>query len=203
MAPVKAIVAMGLALGAGVARADLNQIPTADIYGHRQGLLELLAEGTERRVDKRYYFSHRVRVGLLDRVEVGYSNDFLGESALNVKVRVKTWKHVTVSVGSEGMRRGLRADVYAVGLYELPTVRFHAGVLQNDRFQAMLGVDFDLGSGIVGMVDYVTGPGGAFWAGIEIPLPLEGLSLYLAGGLPNARGEVFQHAGGLYYEFDF
>jgi hypothetical protein len=184
----------------------LASIPIADILGHREALLSYGVFGTEQNVDKRIYHSQGVTVGLFDRVELGYDNDFEGTTELNAKVLLfedpeeAAW---ALSVGVMGFTDG-KGSPYVVGRKDFDSFRLHAGVVRQDGDRLMLGIDGEAFGDCTWMVDYTSGPGAITWAGLDVPISqLDGLSLFAAVGVPHRRSDGVQAQLALYYGIGF
>src|ERR1051325_11373923 len=67
---------------------QLFLIPIADILKNRAAFIDLFVTGTERNVSKGYGYSQAGTFGLFDRMELGFTNDFLGNSTWDVKVQI-------------------------------------------------------------------------------------------------------------------
>jgi hypothetical protein len=171
----------------------LISIPIADILGNREAYAMAYAYGNERNISRgAYTFGQGVELGLGDRIEFGYDNDFLGSTLLNAKLQIVSEEMWALSAGFNGVTPGGRApNQYLVGRIDFSAFRFHAGILKNDRHRLMLGVDGDLGGGWSYMADFISGPGSATWVGINAPLG--NLCLTVAGGVPSRRSDGIQH----------
>jgi hypothetical protein len=173
----------------------LASIPIADILGHREALVSYGVFGTEQNVDKRIYHSQGLVVGLFDRLELGYDNDFEGTTELNAKVLLfedpdeAAW---AVSAGVMGFVDG-KGSPYIVGRHDFRGFRAHAGMLRQDGDRLMLGFDGEAFGDCVWMLDHTTGPGAMTWAGLDVPInAVPGLWVTGTIGFPHRRSDGIQ-----------
>ncbi len=203
--PVRILGFLGTVTLAAVANAGplgLLSIPIADILRHREMEVGLSASGNERRIDPGYSWAPYVQGGLYDKVDLGYDNDFLGRTDFNFKALLVEKTGFAFSVGMTGLSfRGERPTPYAVSRFDMGKVRLHAGVMRDDRYRGMIGVDAEVVDGITFMADCITGPGSVAWAGLNFRTPVPGLTVSIAGGVPFRRSEGVQHQIGLAYNF--
>lgn len=183
---------LGTVAVAPASETFLISMPIADILGHREVSAMVYAYGSERQISRGYTWGQGLELGLGDRIEFGYDNDFLGSTALNGKLQLASGETWAVSTGFNGVTPGGPAtNHYLVGRVDLPDFRLHLGVLRNDRHRLMVGIDGDLGGGWSYMADHVSGPGSYTWLGVNAPLGP--LCLTIAGGIPGHRADGVQH----------
>src|SRR5690349_17614909 len=207
---LKLFVVAGTALLSGSAFASgtaLFLIPIADILGHREGFTYVGTYGYERGVDSRYYHYNAVTIGLFDRVELGFDNDFAGFTTYNAKVQILNGEsgdpNLRLSAGLANIN-GRHSDPYGVATYDFPQFRLHGGIWRIDGSnQGFIGTDFPLGEA-TGSLEYLGGPDGQAWASVFFPInQVPGLGLNLSVGLPNRRDDGVQHSALLFYGFKF
>ncbi len=183
---------IGSATVASASETFLISMPIADVLGQREASAMVYAYGNERQISRGYAWGQGLELGLGDRIEFGYDNDFLGSTALNGKFQLASAETWAVSVGFNGATFGGPATThYLVGRIDLANCRLHAGVIRNDRHRLMLGIDGDLGHGWSYMADHISGPGSYTWLGVNAPLGP--LCLTLAAGVPGRREDGVQH----------
>lgn len=182
-------------------------IPIADILRHREVTYGYSLGGTERNIDKSIWHSHCLTIGLFDRIEVGFDNDFLGTTTYNAKILL--WEtpetgQMALSAGIQNWDGSSYSEPYLVGRYDLPFCRVHVGALRDDRWRLIAGVDFPIFGDWTGAIDFRSGPGSQIWAGFSAPIPgIDGLSLDVYGGFPIERSEGIQYSIGVTYFFRF
>lgn len=125
---VGAVVSLTIPVQAGF--TGLNFVPIADLLRHREGLAQYLVAGTDPKIDKKYGHANALTIGLFDRVEVGYDNDFLGETVYNAKALLiensKGLKNFSLSAGISNWK-GRQSDPYVVGSYAFEKFNLHGG----------------------------------------------------------------------------
>jgi hypothetical protein len=195
-----------LAACANATPTGLFLMPIADILKHREGFAFAGLLGTERNVSKGYSYFNAATVGILDRAEIGYDNDFLGNTTYNIKVQLfdspKQLPGSGLSVGLVNCNGSYR-EPYIVGKYEFKDFRLHAGYWNTMGCgRMMVGVDFPVfGEGSVSL-EFLSGPGSVSWGSIYMPInALPGLGAVLAVGVPSNRSEGIQHSALLMYSF--
>ncbi|MFN3685146.1 MAG: hypothetical protein ACK41F_14620 [Fimbriimonadaceae bacterium] len=179
----------------------LNVMPIADVLRHREAMVYLWTQGNERSVDPVYHHGNSLQVGLWDRLEVGYDDDFEGTTTWNAKVLLGEGKDGAVSVGWTSIE-GDRATPFVVGRLDLPGWRLHAGWTRDGVSRAMIGLDAPLGSWTL-MAECIGGEGGATWIGACGEALAPGLTLTLSVGVPHARSDGIQHIVCLQYGLRF
>lgn len=183
-------------------------IPIADILRHREGFAYVGAGGTERKISKDIAYVNSFNVGLFDRIELGYDNDFEGNTVFHGKVLA--WedeeKDAAVSFGWMNAEEDLEhAQPYLVvrkGFKNAP--RIHVGAVRDDRWRMIYGLDYELNEDWVLAADYVSGPNSYTWLGATYAIAsVPGLSLSATFGLPSVRDDGYQWAGYVNYGFRF
>lgn len=165
-------------------------MPIADILGHREVVWTYTANGNEKNISGGMYgHSHNGIVGLFDRIELAYTNDFTGSTTYGAKVLLFENMKMALSAGVVNYDCH-RADPYVVGRMDFDKLRVHAGIIRDDRHRIMLGADFDFGKGVSGMVDWVSGPSNYVSLGFNWNVPnVPGLAIMPMIGLPSKRGD--------------
>jgi hypothetical protein len=180
-------------------------MPIADILGHREAVYQISLVGNELNVDKAHYYDEGLTFGIRDIAEVGYDNDFRGNTALNAKVQLYHTPNASKFALSLGMQNigllGAQPDKYLVARYDLKAFRIHAGYIYNDRSRLMLGLDAPLPRACCLNVDYMSGPGSYLWTGLCLPVPIKGLQIMLSGGIPMDHRNGVQHQFYVSYGF--
>ena len=194
---------------AGVAVATANptflcSIPIADILAHREATYLYAFTGGERNITGGAYTHYQNGiVGLFERVELGYANDFNGWTVTGCKVLLSESETGAVSVGLMNYD-GHHADPFAVGRLDFKGWRAHGGVIRDDRHRIVLGADFELPHGWSGMADWTSGPTGDGWVGVNIPVRgIPGLNVMPMVGFPNTKGDGIQHSVNVWFGFRF
>lgn len=206
-------VLMALCLGAaGVANAGptgLWLMPIADILAHREAFAYVGFGGTERNVSKGYYYYNAATVGVFDRAEIGYDNDFLGNTTYNIKVQLfdspARLEGTALSVGLMNCNGGYR-EPYIVGRHDFKDFRLHAGYWNTAGCGRMVvGADFPLFGNGTGTLEFMSGPSSITWGSVFVPVDsiLPGLGLVFAVGMPSNHAEGLQHSAMAYYSFKF
>lgn len=192
-------------LVAGAAQASptsLFLMPIADILKHREAFVYVGLVGYERNVWKGHDYYNAATVGLFDRVEVGYDNDFMGVTSGNVKLQLLEQSNYALSVGVMNWR-GDKADPYVVGRLDGKGYRLHGGVWRTEGTErVMLGADFPVLTGLSGSVEFLSGPGSQGWASLFYQIPgVPGLGVMGAVGASSVRAVGTMHSVLLYYGF--
>lgn len=198
-----ACIALGSTTWAGY--TALNYVPIADILRHREAIFAYSLTGYERNIDKRYYHTNELTIGLLDRVEIGYVNDFADSTSINAKVLLLDgYRGLSASVGvSNWVDRS--ADPYLAMSYDMKCCRVHGGLWrQGGVGTAFIGVDFGLGDSISIMGEHVTSGIGSTWLGAYYELKqVPGLGVQFAVGVPNDRSLPTAHMLYISYGYRF
>jgi hypothetical protein len=199
--------ALAMMMGACYASAGvtaLTAIPIADILGHREAVIGYSAYGNERKIDKSISHYSYVCVGIGDFAEVAISDDLMADQGLHAKVKLLEGSNYMVSAGfSNYSGKGLEADYFVVGRYDLKNVRLHFGYLKNDEHRAFFGADFSVFGNCSASLEWTTGPGAYGWVSLNVPVKqLPGLNLWLGAGIPSEREtQGYQWTVGLWYGF--
>ncbi len=187
----------------------LNFMPTADIIGHRSGVISYTAAGSERNVSKAITQYGSVLVGLWDKVELGYDTDFKGNPVEQFKYNVYTEakeSKVAVSVGFQNISATNKYwEPFVAARYNLSKdgPRLHAAIIRDSVDRLCLGCDFAMGE-FTGMLDFASGKGGRTWAGVYTDLKaIPGMNLSVSAGVPHARVDGIQWNVVLSYGFKF
>lgn len=182
-----------IATGAQAGPTALNVMPIADTLKHREAFWTYSLNGTESRVSKKYTHWQGLQLGLFDRLELGFDNDFGHANMLNLKVNVldgsqKFAKGLALSGGWTNVQ-GEANSPYVVGRFDVAGLRLHGGYWrQGDLDQAMVGVDKNLGKGFSAMVEHVSARAGSTYAGVYYNVPMmPGLSVGAIYGRANDR----------------
>lgn len=188
---------------AAATETTLIAMPIADVLGHREGVWTLTANGHFERVKVLYSDTHGIELGLGDRIEFGYDNDFLGATVLNAKLQVGSGKNWAMAVGVNGFTPGgTSVGHYVVGRLDFASFRLHAGVMRDNEVRAEFGIDGALPHGWAWMLEYISGNERRPWAAVNIPIGAN-LTLALQGGIPCRKGEQWEHGIGLTAGFRF
>lgn len=184
-------------------------MPIADILGHREGFAQLGFGGTEQNVSKGFYYYNGVEVGVLDRVEIGYDNDFLGYTSYNIKVQLfdspRGLEGTALSVGVMNCCGGYR-EPFVVGRHDFKDFRLHAGYWNTMGCGRMvIGADFPVFGNGSASIEYMSGPSNATWGSLYEPADfiLPGLGFVVAFGVPSNRSEGLQYSAMAMYTFKF
>lgn len=183
-------------------------MPIADILKHREAFCYYGISGNERHIDKRVYHVNSANIGLFDRVELGYDNDFEGNTVLNVKLSLyeSTKADYGLSAGFTNVdTKNKYVEPYVVGRYGFGNgLRLHAGTIRTDRWRVMIGADYAVGNDWLLAADWQSGPNGAVWAGATYNIAkIPGLSVSAFVGFPSVRSDGIQHQLLVNYAFRF
>jgi len=171
----------------------LINIPIADILSHRQVSYNYAAGGTERDIDKGISHAQGVQIGLFDRVELGWDNDFLGEHTFNAKVLLVNTKDSALSAGIWGWK-GKSNELYVVGRHDFADFRLHGGMQRvAGKWLPFAGADGACGKkgcckDWSWMAEVLAGEDAKFDVGLNIPLPVNGLLLTPTYSVPIKNG---------------
>jgi len=188
---------------------SLNFIPIADIVRHREAFGMYSIAGTN--LDKSYVHGNSLTVGLFDRIEFGYDNDFLGSTSYNAKILlVEGWKQAPQLMVSAGVMNGSfdsdYREPYLVGSWSLDKATLHAGYWRTGGVnRAIFGADFETGlPGLIGLAEHLTGPNGYTYLGLNYEFSaIPGLSLTVSFGLPSEKADGTVRMACLIYYFKF
>jgi hypothetical protein len=182
----------------------LTAIPIADILGHREAVVGYNLYGNERNIDKKIAHFGYVTVGVGDIGEVGYGDDLEKGQTTSFKFKLLEGSNYMVSAGAVNYEgKGIMADYFVAGRYDLKNLRLHFGYLKDDEHRGFVGADFPIFGNCTGMVEWISGPGAYGWVSLNVPVKqLPGLNLWLGAGIPSARKEQgYQYTVGLWYGF--
>lgn len=202
-----------LAATAAAGPTGLFVIPVADVLGHGEASYSYSVSGNEKSVDPRYYHAHGFEVGMLNRIELGFDNDFAGSSSYNFKLLLVDDPRdgrYALSVGATGYGDEQTPGTFVVGRYNLGDHRLHAGYWQSGGNRFMAGIDGEcrrLGRPLCGAtysLERVWGPDAfttfALYFDIE---QVSGLSAAIGVTVPDDRSAGVQHSVSLTYGFKF
>lgn len=204
---IRLFIAGGLLFGASSAFAGptgLNFMPIADMLGHREFSIEWYATGEKGK--KRWPSYNAGNVGIGDRLELGWDDDFLGETCLHAKVKLGEWcdgKYV-VSGGYMSVKKPY-SESYLVGRADMGWGNLHAGWLENGTSRGMFGVDVPVFGDYSLMAEHVSGREGSSWVGVSGPIKFlpEGFSFTASYGKSNTKGVKDQYVFWVGYGFRF
>lgn len=114
---------MGAVVGVQAGPTMLNFIPVADILRHREAMIAYSIYGSEKNIDPTVTHAHAITIGLFDRLEIGYDNDFKGSTTFNAKLLLLEepedgkW---ALSAGIMNWDLYGYSEPYAVARYDLP-----------------------------------------------------------------------------------
>ncbi|MBL8087017.1 MAG: hypothetical protein JNM85_02970 [Chthonomonas sp.] len=188
----------------------LNSIPSTDVLGHREASLVYTLAGTERKISKRYSHANSLQLGLFDRLEFGFDNDFDGFTPLNLKVGlampgdVKRLPGLALCAGYAN-HDGLAAEPYVVFSHPVACGRLTCGYAHSGgRHRALLGWDQEIMRDTVLMLDHTSSVNGFTWVGLSYNIAaVPGLSVWVGAARPNTSGDGTQHSASLTYNFRF
>jgi hypothetical protein len=197
---------MAVAACAQATPTGLFWMPIADILKHREAFAFAGLMGTERNVSKGYSYFNAATVGVLNRAEIGYDNDFLGNTTYNIKVQLfdspKKLEGTALSVGIVNCTGAYR-EPYVVGRHDFKDFRLHAGYWNTmgcGRF--MVGADCKVFGTGTGSLEFLSGPGSTTWGSIYMPIAaVPGLGILGAVGYSSDRSQGIQHSALLMYSF--
>jgi hypothetical protein len=204
---MKLLIAAALAATSAIALAGptgLNMVPTSDTLGHRQAAYTYFANGTEHSVTKRYTHVHGIQVGMGDRFEFGFDNDFA--KAWDWNAKVKLWESADASqAASFGVMRATSpgTDSYLALRQDFDAGRLHFGVSSFNAGTLMAGWDMPLGPGVL-MADTSTGAAGFWSVGYYQTVQADwGLGLSAAVIVPYDSSQPTNHFFGLTWQRAF
>lgn len=193
----------GLATYGWANESALNIMPIADVMGHREAVLGYGVASTES--DKRWFSAYYVQLGLYDKVELGWDNDFLGSTVWNGKVKLWDKSGTALSAGIANVSDRTRPDYYVTGRYDWSNVRFHTAWRQwGGVDRGMFGFDCEVAPGLVGLFDHIGGNGEYTWFGLSYELSaVPGLAITGSYGRPNRKADGDQTVITATYGFRF
>lgn len=184
----------------------LVSMPIADILGHREAYYGYGVARTERNVSEAVDHAHGMEFGLVDRLEVGFDNDFAGSTTLNAKLLLfeePEESRYAISIGVADFSDLSRSAVVAAR-HDFDGFRLHVAVMAEGPNRLAVGIDapfFDVGTWTV---EYATGPGAYAWGGLFLPIDsVPGLELDLFLGLPSNGSDGVQYSVGFVYGWSF
>lgn len=181
-------------------------MPIADILKHREAFAFAGLSGTERNVSKGYSYFNAATVGLFDRAEIGFDNDFLGNTTYNIKVQLfdslPKLEGTSLSVGLVNCTGAYR-EPYVVARRDFKDFRLHAGYWNTMGCgRMMIGADFSVFGNGTGTIEFLSGPSSITWGSLYVPIDaIPGLGVVLGVGVPSNRSEGIQHSALLFYSF--
>jgi hypothetical protein len=188
------------------ASTGLINFPIADIMKHREGLYTMGASGFARNVNKGFSWAHTATFGILDRGELGVTNDFLGNTVYDAKVQLfdSEKQGVALSFGVCQYDVNARtADTFLSLRKDFSNFRFHATAYKSDSIVGVFGVDFGCCGGWSAALEHMTGPASETWAALNSPVFSDHFSVTLATRAPWDGGTGPQYQAILNYGFRF
>jgi hypothetical protein len=182
---------------AGAAHAwptSLITIPIADILGHREIYTYSGLTGTERHISRTLESTNSMAVGLFDRIEIGYDDDFNGVTSGHVKVLLFDDGRSGLSAGYVGIIEREKSP-FVVGRINLSEkARFHAGWYHDGISRAMFGFDLALNDDWTLMADSISGRDSMTCVGFNGPLfGASGIDVTVSGGIPHTRANGYTY----------
>lgn len=186
----------GLVLGAAIVAASsahgsltcLINLPIADFLAHREYNHNVTVGGTENNIDPKVYWSHGGTLGIFDKGEIGFTNDFEGGWTYDAKIKLFESKgdhKLLVSGGFTNVSTTDNSiDKFVIARYDCGCLRVHAGYYHSDFGSGVLGVDFGLPHGMSGAIEHQTGPGATTWFALNVPVAGPQLQLLIGAGVP-------------------
>lgn len=185
---------------------SLINFPIADILKHREGLYTVGALGYARNVNKGYSWAQTATVGILDRGELGLSQDFLGHMTYDAKIQLvddpkQGW---AASFGISAFDADAHTnDAFFSVRKDFANFRFHATAYRSDKINGVFGADFACGCGWNGAVEHLTGSDCQTWIAATSPNIAPGLNVMLASRIPWDGGAGPQYQVVFNYGFRF
>ena len=184
-------------------------MPIADILGHGEAYWTYAATGNEHNIDKGYIHSHGFELGLADRFEVGFDNDFLGGTTYNAKMLLLDDKKNGRYALSFGLLNlgDTSGEMYVVGRYNISqNCRLHCGYMQSGDNRLIVGADGPVNwkrmDGCGWQMEHLSGEGSQTWFSLNVPVKqVPGLSAMLGVGFPSDKTNGIQHNLTLTYGF--
>ena len=193
--------------GAQASLTSLINYPIADFLAHREYQENVTAGGTENYLDPKVNWSQGGTLGLFDKGEIGFTNDF--ESGWGYEAKVKLFESAgdhkfLVSGGFANVSTtDNTVDKFIMARYDAGKVRVHAGYYYSDFGVGVFGVDFGLPHGMSGAIEHATGPGATTWFALNMPVFTEKLQLMLGAGVPWEHGDGYKYTAALTYGMRF
>jgi hypothetical protein len=184
----------------------LINFPIADILKHREGLFTFRTAGFARNINKGFDYKATAAFGVLDKAELGVSNDLRGHTTFDGKVQL--WEDakqgVAVSLGETDYDFDTRkGGSYLAFRKDFPAFRFHALAFKSDTTVGVFGVDFPLAHGWGGAIEHVTGPNSEIWVGANSPVFMKHFNVLLTSRFPWDGGLGHQYQAVVNYGFRF
>ncbi|MBS1727240.1 MAG: hypothetical protein JST51_11010 [Armatimonadetes bacterium] len=184
----------GFALAAGYgifcchaeASTNLINFPIADILAHREVAYSIGVSGFAQNVDKGFAWSHGVTLGCCDKGEIGITQDLLGHTVYDGKIRFvdDPKQGFAASFGIANYDADAHTnDAYLSLRKDFTKFRFHATAYRSDKVVGVFGVDFPCCCW-AGAIEHVTGSDSQTWIGFTSPNFYPGLSATVASRLP-------------------
>ncbi len=172
----------------------LNQIPIAEVLGHRELYVFYGFSGTEPSISKENFHTTSIEVGIGDRIELGYDDDLRGFGEGNIKINLHSGKKCGLSAGLMGIGQGT-AQKFVVGTYAVgESARVHGGWLDDGTNRWMAGYDMAFGENGTLMIDTISGGDSYTYVGFNWVLPkLGGLDVTLSAGIPHERANGYAY----------
>lgn len=197
---------MGVSASACATPTGLYLMPIADILKHLEGFTFVGLQGNEGNVDPGHSYFSATTIGLFNHGEIGYDDDFRGNTTYNVKLQLfdspKRLPGSALSVGVINCNGNYR-EPYVVGRHDFKDFRLHAGYWNTQGCgRLMLGADFKMFNEGTGSIEYLSGPGSITWTSLYYPInAVPGLGIFLSLGVPLDHRDGIQHAAVLLYSF--
>ena len=185
----------------------LNVMPISDTLAHREAGITYVGAASQH--DNRYGHTNGLQIGLFDRAEVGFDNDFFGKTVWNAKLNLfenpKFAPGTSLSIGAMNCHQDNKTDWFAVGRKDFANFRLHGGFMLNDGVKrGMFGIDFAFGEECTLMIEHIAGANEYSWGGVSYaPKALPGITIGAAIGLPNRKSDGTQHYLTAGYGFRF
>ena len=181
-------------------------MPIADILGHGEAYYGYGVTGTERSVSKAVEHAHGMEFGLLDRLELGFDNDFAGSTILNTKVLLfeePEEARYALSIGVADWS-DVSGSAVVSARHDFDGFRLHAAFMNDGAGSLAFGMDAPFLESGTWTLEYATGPGAYVWGGLFLPVEsVPGLELDLFLGVPADRSDGVQYSVGLVYGWSF
>ncbi|MCH7903534.1 MAG: hypothetical protein IH944_03095 [Armatimonadetes bacterium] len=198
--------ALSLPTAAFAGWTALVLMPIADILGHREAYYGYSVSGTEPNVSKGIGHSHGMELGVFDRLELGYDNDFDGSTVFNTKLLLfeePEEAKYAISIGVADWSDAAGSAVL-LGRHDFDGFRLHVAVMAEGSNRLAVGIDapfLDIGTWTV---EYASGPGAYAWGGLFLPIDsVPGLELDLFLGVPSNKSDGVQYSVGFVYGWTF
>lgn len=162
--------------------------------------------GFEHKVTSKYSHGNAIETGLFNRIELGYDNDWSGNTVYNAKVQLLNEKDTkgfgAFSVGAQNYKTS-KGDWCWVGRHDGKGYRAHFGYLQSDEGHAMFGIDAPYRTETVSL-EYFGGNGGRVSGAYTFNVKqIEGLSIMLVLSRPNDPANGWYHSAVFNYGFRY